>query len=123
MAFPWIAAFKIIPWKDVIEATPAIVRGAKQLWNRVRQDESAPQAAMEGPAVDPGSPEARLAQLEQRVAEMGREAVASSELIQALAQHNERLVAAVETLRLRTRVLMWVSALLAGAVLALFVLR
>lgn len=123
MAFPWIAAFKIIPWKDVIEATPAIVRGAKQLWSRVRQDESAPQAAMEGPAADPGSPEARLAQLEQRVAEMGREAVACSELIQALAQHNERLVAAVETLRLRTRVLMWVSALLAGAVLALFFLR
>lgn len=123
MAFPWIAAFKIIPWKDVIEATPAIVRGAKQLWSRVRQDESAPQAAMEGPAADPGSPEARLAQLEQRVAEMGREAVTCSELIQALAQHNERLVAAVETLRLRTRVLMWVSALLAGAVLALFLLR
>ncbi|MFN3296427.1 hypothetical protein [Caldimonas sp.] len=123
MAFPWIAAFKIIPWKDVIEATPAIVRGAKQLWSRVRQDESAPQAAMEGPAADPDSPEARLAQLEQRVAEMGREAVTCSELIQALAQHNERLVAAVETLRLRTRVLMWVSALLAGAVLALFLLR
>ncbi|MFN3415590.1 MAG: hypothetical protein ACK4ZD_04665 [Caldimonas sp.] len=123
MAFPWIAAFKIIPWKDVIEATPAVVRGARQLWNKVRQDESAQQAATAGPAADAGSPEARLAQLEQRVAEMGREAVASSELIQALAQHNERLVAAVETLRVRTRVLMWVSALLAGAVLALFVLN
>lgn len=127
MAFPWIAAFKIIPWKDVIEATPAVVRGAKQLWNKVRQDETAQQAAQaaaEGAVgLDAGSPEARIALLEKRVAEMGREAVASSELIQSLAQHNERLVAAVETLRVRTRVLMWVSALLAGAVLALFMLR
>jgi hypothetical protein len=123
MAFPWIAAFKIIPWKDVIEATPAVVRGARQLWSKVRQDETARQAVMEGPPAEPGSPDARIAQLEQRVAEMGQEAVASSELIQALAQHNERLVAAVDTLRVRTRVLMWVSALLAGAVLALFVLN
>lgn len=122
MAFPWITAFKIIPWKDVIEATPTIVRGAKQLWSKVRQDDSAA-AAMQDAAATPISPEARLAQLEQRVAELSREAVASSELIQALAQHNERLVAAVDTLRLRTRVLMGVSALLAGAVVALFFLR
>lgn len=123
MAFPWIVAFKIIPWKDVIEAAPAVVRGAKQLWNKVRHDETAQEAATDSPVADPATPEARIAQLEKRVAEMGREAVASSELIQALAQHNERLVAAVETLRLRTRVLMWVSALLAGAVLALFFIR
>lgn len=123
MAFPWITAFKIIPWKDVIEATPTIVRGAKQLWSKVRQDDSAAASAMQDAAAAPISPEARLAQLEQRVAELSREAVASSELIQALAQHNERLVAAVDTLRLRTRVLMGVSALLAGAVVALFFLR
>jgi hypothetical protein len=127
MAFPWLVAFKIIPWKDVIEATPAVVRGAKQLWNKVRQDETAQeaaQAAAQGSVgLDASSPEARIAQLEKRVAEMGREAVASSELIQALAEHNERLVAAVDTLRVRTRVLMWVSALLAGGVLALFFLR
>ncbi|PPE66781.1 hypothetical protein [Caldimonas caldifontis] len=127
MAFPWLVAFKVIPWKDVIEATPAVVRGAKQLWHKVRQDEAAleaAQAAAQGSVgPDAGSPEARIAQLEKRVAEMSQEAVASSELIQALAQHNERLVAAVDTLRVRTRVLMWVSALLAGGVLALFFLR
>ena len=32
MALPWLAALKIIPWKDVIAATPQVVKGAQKLY-------------------------------------------------------------------------------------------
>ena len=115
MPISWITAFKVIPWADVIEATPAIVRGAKQLWGKVQRNETPPSG---GGAIDTAStPEQRLAALEARVQQLGDEARASSELIDQLAQHNARLVEAVQTLRVRTRVLMVVSVVL-GAVLA-----
>lgn len=115
MAFPWIIAFKVIPWADVIEATPAILRGAKQLWGKVQRNE-APPTGMPVPA---GNPEDRLAALEARVQQLSDEARASSELIEQLAQHNARLVEAVQTLRVRTRLLMVVSVMLSAAVAAL----
>jgi hypothetical protein len=111
----WITAFKVIPWADVIEATPAIVRGAKQLWSKVQRNEPPPASGGEIDTV--GTPEQRLAALEARVQQLGDEARASSELIDQLAQHNARLVEAVQTLRVRTRVLMVVVVVL-GAVLA-----
>ena len=116
MPISWITAFKVIPWADVIEATPAILRGAKQLWGKVQRNE-APPAQVPVAAVD--TPEARLAALEARVQQLSDEARASSELIEQLAQHNARLVDAVQTLRVRTRVLMVVGIALSAAVAAL----
>ena len=116
MAISWITAFKVIPWADVIEATPAIVRGAKQLWGKVQRNE-APAPETGGAIAAPGSPEQRLAALEARVQQLGDEARASSELIDQLAQHNARLVEAVQTLRVRTRVLT-IAVVVLAAVLA-----
>ena len=32
----WIAAFKKIPWTEVMSAAPTVVQGTKTLWDRVR---------------------------------------------------------------------------------------
>ena len=38
MALPWLAALKIIPWKDVIAATPQVVKGAQKLYDSVKNN-------------------------------------------------------------------------------------
>jgi hypothetical protein len=104
----WITAFKVIPWKDLIDSAPVIVRGARKLWGLVGKNatEPKPQAA--------SGPEGRVEALEREVANLQEQAAKSAKLISELAIHSERLVDAVEILRLRTKVLMIaVSALVA----------
>ena len=38
MAFGWITALKIIPWKDVLENAPHIVKAAKNLYAGTKID-------------------------------------------------------------------------------------
>ena len=40
MAFGWITALKIIPWKDVLESAPHIVKAAKNLYAGTRTNAS-----------------------------------------------------------------------------------
>ena len=100
----WLTAFKVIPWGDVIAAAPTVARGAKKLWDSI-QDRPAGSAA--GPA--PDSPEGRMRALESQLGEMRKELAASTELINSLAQQNERLVEAVGILRVRTRALLFAT--------------
>jgi hypothetical protein len=127
MAIGWLAAFKTIPWKEVLVAAPPIVQGARKLWSSVTRKEE---------PISPPSPQfddklsshsealaaidARLALLESRTKEISDEAVSSSELIKSLAEQNSRLVQAVEILRIRTRALLWLSSVLGLAIVGLF---
>ncbi|HWP18500.1 MAG TPA: hypothetical protein VNO84_05195 [Burkholderiaceae bacterium] len=104
MPINWITAFKLIPWSDVIEATPKLVRGARQLWDRTQRRE-APEPL---PGVEMGDAE-RLAALERRVQELQEELRSSTQLLEQLAEHNARLVDAVAKLRVRTRVLLFLA--------------
>jgi hypothetical protein len=108
VAIGWLAAFKAVPWPQVIEAAPIVVRGARELWQSVKRRDAAGQAA-EGHATALDDPQAgpamRISRLEARVAELEHQQAASSELIKALAEQNATLVDAVEILRVRTRVL------------------
>ena len=97
----WFAAFKVIPWADVIAAAPTVARGAKKLWDTVRDQ---PSGARAGSA--PDSPEGRLHELESQLADLRKEVAASTELINSLAEHNARLVEAIGILRIRTRALL-----------------
>lgn len=112
MAISWLTALKVIPWADVIEAAPHVLKGARSLLARTRGDASAGTA----PA-DDRSPEA----LTERVARLEAEQAASAELIRSLAEQNAKLVAATGVLRVRTRMLLWTSAALAVAVLGMLV--
>ncbi len=93
----WITVFKAIPWTQVLAAAPAVVVGARKLWETVKKQE-APRTTGQGVAADQRA-------LEEQVAELRRELAAASELVTNLAEQNKRLVDAVEILRVRTRVL------------------
>jgi hypothetical protein len=127
MAIPWLAAFKVIPWKEVVTAAPSILEGTRKLWNSVSHTEQRAPAPAE-PAREAGSAGAdrlaaidtRVGALEARTTEIAREAVSSANLMRSLAEQNAQLVNAVEILRRRTRRLIWASLVLAAGVCMLF---
>ena len=100
MAVGWLTALKVIPWGDVVQNAPGVLRGAKKLWSAVRQ----------GP--EPHG-------LQQEVAQLKDQAENAARLISSLAEQNARLVEAVDILRLRTRVLLITSGVLVAAMIAL----
>jgi hypothetical protein len=120
MAIPWLAAaFKAIPWREVVTSAPSIVEGTKRLWSSVSRTEKQPSPANEqsNESTSTGSDqlsaiEARLSALEARTTQIAREAVTSTELIKSLAEQSAQLVQAVEILRLRTRKLVWFAVVL-----------
>lgn len=116
MAIGWMSALKVIPWGDVIEATPGIVKSARKIFTRSQQAE---EAATAPASTAPGDLAARIAQLESSVAQLAEQQKASAQLIEALAEQNARIVEAVDTLRVRTRVLIVVTSLLSVACVAL----
>lgn len=83
MAISWITALKLIPWRDVVENAPTVLRTARNLWNKEQPEPL----------------------LQQEVASLREEARRAAEVIESLAEQNTRLVQAVEILRVRTRVL------------------
>lgn len=114
----WISALKVIPWVDVIQATPALVKGARRLLRRSEQE--AAQASDLGAEAPPQSlPEAlqRLQTLEQELARQGRVQADSAALLESLAEQQARLVETVLALQRRNRLLgiALALALLAGA--------
>jgi hypothetical protein len=115
MALGWMTALKVIPWSDVIEATPGIVKGARKMFARSQQPEPQPPT----PATEAGADQPqRLAQLEATVAALHEQQRASAQLIETLAEQNAQIVHAVDVLRVRTRLLMVLSAVLAALLAA-----
>lgn len=112
MAIGWMTALKVIPWSDVIEATPGIVKGARKIFTRSQQAE-APVAEQSGGLAE------RVAQLEASLSQLVEQQQASAQLVETLAEQNARIVEAVEILRVRTRLLMGVSVVLALLLAAL----
>ena len=115
MPFPWVAAAKVIPWTEVIAAAPGLARGARELWQRTRKGAAEPAPD----TTESDTPEARIAALEQRVAELAQEGEMRAELIARLAEQNEQLVAALERQKQRGRIAI---ALLCAAIAALWLL-
>lgn len=124
MAIPWIAALKIIPWGDVIEHAPKVLNAARKLLDK----QKAPAAPVPASApLDPNAEPPSLGELRNRLIEarqlLDQQAAAQQQMAQTLselAEQNARLVEAVQLLRVRTRMLMVVAALLALGVFMLF---
>lgn len=102
MAIGWMTALKVIPWGDVIEATPGIVKGARKIFTRAQQAED---PVAHATAAHGGDLPARVAQLESSLTQMAEQQKASAQLIETLAEQNARIIDAVEILRMRTRLL------------------
>jgi hypothetical protein len=108
MAFSWITAFKIIPWTDVIAAAPTVARTARDLWrgmSKSRGDEPPGNPAGAATGGTTQTPEAELTALRADLDETRTQLLVSSEVLRALAEQDEKLIAAIEVLRVRTRVL------------------
>ncbi len=110
MAIGWMTALKVIPWSDVIEATPGIVKGARKIFARSQQTDTP--VATDSPSSSTEL-QARVVQLESSLAQMAEQQQASAQLIETLAEQNARIVEVVDILRVRTRLLMAVSGVLA----------
>ena len=108
MALPWLTALKIIPWKDVMEAAPAVVAAAKSLRKTKPVNDVPPSTPAAVPDTD-----AALTQLRAQLNDQVTRIDALQTTVADLAEQNLRLIAAVDVLRRRTR---W---LLAGTALAL----
>ncbi|QRI91954.1 hypothetical protein JQN63_07990 [Delftia lacustris] len=127
MAISWITALKLVPWGDVIEATPQVVKAAKSLLRKkdAEQAVGAQPAAADEPLAAPRSAgeqallliqaqEARITQLEQSQRQ-------SLELIEKLAEQNAQIVATVGALRTGAQRLAWACAILGACVAGLLI--
>lgn len=130
LAIGWLTALKIIPWGDVLAAAPHIVKGAKRLFASTKVDTSDPPATSTTAPTNLFSDDDKFANLDNRiqqihakVIELGDEQQSSAELIKSLAEQNAHVVAAIEVLRIRTKILIiaCISLAIAVAVLAFWV--
>lgn len=129
MPIPWLTALKVIPWGDVIEHAPKVLKGARDLLDRQRQRSRETEAAPPDPrdhAIHMPSPtEPAVLALQQQLS-TAREDITRlqqtqdqiTQTLAELAEQNTRLVAAVELLRKRTRLLMGAVLVLAVALAA-----
>ena len=115
MAIPWLLALKAIPWGDVMEP-PSVLKAARKLMDR-QGAEPAPSSTTDLDVAGEALPS--LGELKNRLiatqVQLDRQAQTQAEMAQTLAElaeQNARLVSAVETLRQRTRLLLWVLAVL-----------
>lgn len=112
MAIPWLMALKVIPWGDVIEHAPSVLKAARKLMDR--QPAQPPGQAGTTATTTPVSAVPSLGELKNALiaaqGQIERQAQTQRELTETLAElaeQNARLVSTVEVLRLRTRVLVW----------------
>ena len=125
MAIGWWTALRVIPWGDVIEHAPAVLKGARRLMERQRGETPPPEPVPPVTAVEAppdkrlAQVEASLAELQTRLATLAEQQRQGDELLAALAEQNARLVETVEVLRQRSRLLAGVAVVLAAGGLAL----
>lgn len=116
MALPWLTALKVIPWGNVIEHAPTVLKAARKLMDRQKA----------GPAASPGTEVDLAGESVPTLGELKNRLIAAqlqlndhaqmqaqlTETVAALAEQNAQLVSAVQVLRQRTRGLMWAMATL-----------
>jgi hypothetical protein len=109
MAIPWLMALKVIPWGDVIEHAPSVLKAARKLMDRQPPGQAGTPATTTPVSEVPSLGELKNA-LTAAQGQIDRQTQTQRELTETLAElaeQNARLVSIVEVLRLRTRVLIW----------------
>ena len=128
MAIPWLAILSNVPWKDVIDKAPKVADGAKKLWKSVAKKSGPSEPANTSVKPAHSSEEQTIASLDTRVIELKNEVaalhdqmLASSEIIEALAEQNTQLIKSIEIFRGRVlRLGLLTVALSLVALLALY---
>lgn len=122
----WELLGKSVRWEEVVRHAPKIVEAARVLYesNRQRQQRSAdPSGPPPGP--DPAAAlKTRLADLEAQVRRLQENETQQAALVSDMAKQLEAVTKSLETLAVRTTLLLWVSVAalllgLTGVILAL----
>ena len=121
MATSWISALKMVPWGEVIKATPQVVKAAQgMLKKKDAQTEARAQENAEPASAQHLSPPASageqalllIQQQEERIAQLEQSQRQSLEIIEKLAQQNAQVVATVGALRIGAQRLAWACGVL-----------
>lgn len=111
MPLPWLTALKVIPWGNVIEHAPTVLKAARKLMDRQKGEPvpgSGTAVDLAGEAVPTlGELKNRLIAAQLQLNEHAQMQAQLTETVAALAEQNAQLVSAVQVLRQRTRLLMW----------------
>ena len=106
MAIPWLAILSNVPWKDVIDKAPKVADGAKKLWKSVAKKSGPSESANTNVKPAHSSEEQTIASLDTRIIELKNEVsalhdqmLASSEIIEALAEQNTQLIKSIAIFR------------------------
>jgi len=129
MAIGWVSALKLVPWGDVIQAAPHVLKAAKGLLNKspakgggdAAVAPSAP-ASIALPAQNAGELALQhVAQLEARVAQLEQAQHASAQLIEQMAEQQSQIVQTVGLLRTGATRLAWACGVLGVVVIGLLI--
>ncbi|MFM6985614.1 MAG: hypothetical protein ACKOXQ_03175 [Hydrogenophaga sp.] len=122
MAIPWLTALRVIPWGDVIEHAPKVLHAARDLVERQRRRDTETPAPTPAAVDTAQAPWPALLDVQHRLASTHDDLVRLqhtqdqiTQTLAELAEQNSRLVATVELLRKRTRLLMLAVVLLGVA--------
>ena len=102
MAIPWITALKMVPWGDVIEAAPSVIKTAKGLLKKApAQNDAAPAPSPASSAVTSTPADAgelalqHIIQLQKRIDQLEHAQQASAAVIEQMAEQQARIVETV----------------------------
>jgi len=108
MAIPWLSAFKVIPWGDVMSHAPSVLEKARDLIARKHAD-AAPQPMATPNAHDDvpslGELKNRLLTAQMQIDALQQSQTQLAQTVSALAEQKAGLVSAVSTLRQTIRLL------------------
>ena len=130
MAISWVSALKLVPWGDVIQAAPTVLKAAKGLMKKSPEQEleDAAQAAFpasaesQTPAANAGELALQeVAQLEARIQQREAAQRASNQVREKMAEQQAQIVKTVGLLRTGATRLAWACGILSVAVIGLLV--
>lgn len=119
MAIGWLVLLQSVPWTDVVKNAPKVAAGARKLLNAIANRKAPSLAAVSIIEQATLPPEAQaiatlqrqVAMLEDAAVDLQKQMLASSELIQALAEQNTQLIRRIEVIRIR---ILWLTVAIAA---------
>ncbi|MBP9942099.1 MAG: hypothetical protein KBF33_12020 [Comamonas sp.] len=129
MAISWVTALKMVPWGDVIQAAPSVLKAAKGLMKKSPEQaqEEAEQAASlhaARPSLASNAGELALqqvAQLEARIHHLEAAQRASNQVLEKMAEQQAQIVKTVGILRTGATRLAWACGVLSMVVIGLLI--
>jgi len=129
MAISWVTALKMVPWGDVIQAAPSVLKAAKGLMKKSPEQEleEAAQAAYAEhtqPTLASNAGELALqqvAQLEARIQQLEASQHATHQVLEKMAEQQAQIVKTVGLLRTGATRLAWACGALGITVIGLLI--